>query len=91
MSIPIIDLIPNPNGKMGMDLRDPETLQGRPCTVCICGSFTWLVLCSFEEEDSEISSYMLDMKCAVCGAVARAPHPDWERDGEKKDEYTYQD
>jgi hypothetical protein len=50
-----------------MDLRDKD----RPLHVCICGSMLWKVQAMFE--DGEISLYMLDMECALCGNLATAP------------------
>ena len=52
-----------------MDLRDKD----RPLHVCICGSMLWKVQAMFE--DGEISLYMLDMECAICGTYAKAPTP----------------
>jgi hypothetical protein len=52
-----------------MDLRDKE----RPLHVCICGSTLWTVQAMFE--DGEISLYMLDMECSLCGSLATAPTP----------------
>lgn len=52
-----------------IDLRDSE----RPLEVCVCGSTLWKVKVMFEE--GEISLYMLDMECALCGALATAPTP----------------
>jgi hypothetical protein len=52
-----------------MDLRDKE----RPLHVCVCGSMLWNVQVMFE--DGEISLYMLDMECALCGTLATAPTP----------------
>lgn len=54
---------------MSLDLRDKE----KPLHVCICGSMLWKVQVMFE--DGEISLYMLDMECALCGALATAPTP----------------
>ena len=54
---------------MSMDLRDKE----RPLHVCVCGSMLWHVQAMFEE--GEISLYMLDMECALCGSLATAPTP----------------
>jgi len=54
---------------MSLDLRDKDA----PLHVCICGSFLWKVQAMFE--DGEISLYMLDMECALCGALATAPTP----------------
>ena len=53
-----------------IDLRDSK----RPLEVCICGSTLWLVKVMFE--NGEISLYMLDMECALCGALATAPTPE---------------
>lgn len=39
----------------------------------ICESNLWNVKCSFD--NYEISSYILDMECAVCGTFAKAPTP----------------
>lgn len=50
---------------MSLDLR------GDPIHVCICGSKLWNIQAMFE--DYEISLYMLDMECALCGAMATAP------------------
>jgi hypothetical protein len=50
-----------------MDLRDKD----RPLHVCICGSMLWKVQAMFE--DGEISLYMLDMECVLCGTLATAP------------------
>jgi hypothetical protein len=52
-----------------MDLRDKD----RPLHVCICGSTLWNVKAIFEE--GEISLYMLDMECSLCGSLATAPTP----------------
>jgi len=52
-----------------IDLRDSE----RPLEVCVCGSTLWKVKAMFEK--GEISLYMLDMECALCGALATAPTP----------------
>lgn len=52
-----------------IDLRDKQ----QPLHVCVCGSTLWKVLAMFEE--GEISLYMLDMECALCGALATAPTP----------------
>jgi hypothetical protein len=53
-----------------MDLRDKEN----PISVCVCGSTLWNVKCMFDEY-GEISIYMLDMECHLCGALATAPTP----------------
>jgi hypothetical protein len=50
-----------------MDLRDKD----HPLHVCVCGSRLWKVQVMFE--DGEISLYMLDMECALCGTLATAP------------------
>jgi len=52
-----------------IDLRDKDN----PLHVCICGSMLWNVQAMFE--DGEISLYMLDMECALCGSKATAPTP----------------
>jgi hypothetical protein len=52
-----------------MDLRDKD----RPLHICVCGSMLWNVQAMFE--DGEISLYMLDMECALCGTLATAPTP----------------
>jgi hypothetical protein len=54
---------------MALDLRDRDN----PLHVCVCGSILWDVKATFE--DGEISMYMLDMECALCGALATAPTP----------------
>lgn len=52
-----------------LDLRDKE----RPLHICACGSMLWNVKAMFE--DGQISLYMLDMECALCGNLATAPTP----------------
>jgi len=52
-----------------IDLRDKE----KPLHVCACGSILWNVKAMFE--DGEISLYMLDMECVLCGNLATAPTP----------------
>ena len=52
-----------------LDLRD----KNRPLHVCICGSTLWKIKAMFE--DGEISLYLLDMECELCGALATAPTP----------------
>lgn len=54
---------------MSLDLRDKDV----PLHVCICGSTLWKVKAMFE--DGQISLYMLDMECELCGALATAPTP----------------
>jgi len=54
---------------MSLDLRDKDA----PIEVCICGSLLWKVQAMFDE--GHISIYMLDMECALCGALATAPTP----------------
>ena len=54
---------------MPLDLRD----KGNPLHVCSCGSVLWTVKAQFE--DGEISLYMLDMECSLCGNLATAPTP----------------
>jgi hypothetical protein len=38
-----------------------------------CDSTLWNVKASFQ--DYEMSQYMLDMECSVCGSYAKAPTP----------------
>jgi hypothetical protein len=52
-----------------LDLRDKEA----PLHVCVCGSTLWNVKVMFE--NGEISLYMLDMECELCGSLATAPTP----------------
>ena len=55
---------------MMLDLRDKE----KPIRICVCGSVLWNVKAMFDE-DNTISLYMLEMECALCGALATAPTP----------------
>jgi len=48
-------------------------LRGVPTHVCVCGSTVWNVKAMFA--DGEISLYMLEMECYVCGSLATAPTP----------------
>lgn len=54
---------------MPLDLRDKDN----PLHVCSCGSILWSVQAQFE--DGQISLYLLDMECALCGNLATAPTP----------------
>ena len=54
---------------MSLDLRDKD----HPLEICSCGSKLWKVQAMFE--DGEISMYMLDMECALCGNLATATTP----------------
>ena len=63
---------------MGIMGRVQETEAGfgdlETCThICACGSKVWNLQVCFE--DYEISFYMLQMSCAVCGTLAIAPTP----------------
>lgn len=46
---------------------------GSVCHICPCGSQFWNIQATFE--NYEISFYLLDMRCAVCGNKAIAPTP----------------
>lgn len=46
---------------------------GQITHVCVCGSQVWNLQVMFE--DYEISFYLLEMTCAVCGCKATAPTP----------------
>lgn len=50
-----------------LDVRDKEN----PTHVCPCGSKLWNIKAMFT--DYEISMYMLEMNCALCGTLAIAP------------------
>ena len=52
------------------DLRDVG-----PVLDCICGTNLWRILGSFDES-GELSYYFLDIVCASCGAIAKAPTPE---------------
>jgi len=57
-------------------MRIEETEQGfgdlGQCThVCACGSQYWNLQVKFD--DYEISFYLLEMTCVVCGSTAIAP------------------
>ena len=56
------------------DLRDMG-----PTLECICGTSLWRILGSFDEE-GDLSFYFLDVVCACCGAVAKAPTPEDMKD-----------
>ena len=55
--------------RMNLDLRD----KNAPLEICVCGSTLCNVKAQFEE--GEISLYMLDMECYLCGSLATAPTP----------------
>jgi hypothetical protein len=63
---PIRTLKPDYSGIMGF-----EELICHECPHC--ESNLWNVKVSFE--DYEISQYLLDMECALCGTYAKAPTP----------------
>lgn len=70
-------------------------ITGEPTHVCPCGSMLWNVQCMFE--DYEISMYMLEMECVLCGTKATAPTlvdipEDYVRvDDRPKDDYLEED
>jgi len=39
----------------------------------VCESSLWNIKASFQ--DYEISQYLLDMECSICGTYAKAPTP----------------
>lgn len=53
-----------------MDLREMG-----PTRECVCGTGLWRILGSFDD-DGDLSFYFLDVVCASCGSVAKAPTPD---------------
>ncbi len=57
----------NPDYTNAMDIR------GEPTKICPCGSFLWKLIVSWDEDSNTISSYFIDMECAVCGTKATAP------------------
>lgn len=66
MSRPIRELKPDYTGIMDY--------ANEVCHECPkCESNLWNVKASFEEY--ELSQYLLDMECAVCGTYAKAPTP----------------
>jgi hypothetical protein len=65
-SLPIRALKPDYTGSM-----DYAHLVCHECPVC--ESNLWNVKVQFE--DYEISQYLLDMECSICGTYAKAPTP----------------
>lgn len=60
--------------KMGIQQTETGFGDLGTCThICVCGSKFWNLQVMFE--DYEISFYLLEMTCAVCGSVAQAPTP----------------
>lgn len=53
------------------DYTKAMDVRGEPTHVCPCGSEMWNVKVMFQ--DYEISMYMLDMECVLCGTKATAP------------------
>lgn len=65
-SLPIRSLKPDYTGTM--------EYEQQVCHECpVCESNLWNVKVQFE--DYEISQYLLDMECALCGTYAKAPTP----------------
>lgn len=66
MTLPIRSLKPDYTGSM-----DYAELICHECPVCESG--LWNLKVSFD--DYEISQYLLDMECSICGTYAKAPTP----------------
>ena len=66
MSKSFRELKPDYSGNM-----DYENIVCHECPHC--ESNLWRVHASFD--DYEISQYLLDMECAICGTYAKAPTP----------------
>ena len=66
MTLPIRSLKPDYTGSM-----DYAELICHECPVC--ESDLWNLKVSFD--DYEISQYLLDMECSICGTYAKAPTP----------------
>jgi len=49
-----------------------------PVHECICGSDLFKVICSFE--DGELTFYLLEAECALCGSWLEVPTPDYEEE-----------
>lgn len=62
------------SGEGSMDLREMG-----PTRECVCGTGLWRILGSFDE-DGDLSFYFLDVVCASCGSVAKAPTPEHAED-----------
>jgi hypothetical protein len=55
------------------DYKEAMDIRGEPTKVCPCGSFIWKLMVEWDDHDNTISSYFIDMECAVCGTKATAP------------------
>ena len=55
------------------DYKESMDIRGEPTKICPCGSFVWKLLVTWDDDSNEISSYFIDMECAVCGTKATAP------------------
>lgn len=55
------------------DYTEAMDIRGEPTKICPCGSFFWKLIVSWDEYSDTISSYFIDMECAVCGTKATAP------------------
>lgn len=55
------------------DYTNAMDIRGEPTKICPCGSFLWKLIVSWDEDSNTISSYFIDMECAVCGTKATAP------------------
>jgi len=60
---PFIDMTPS-----GIDYRDLG-----PTLECVCGSYQFYILCSFDPDTREPSAYFVDAMCAGCNAITKAP------------------
>jgi len=55
------------------DYKESMDIRGEPTKVCPCGSFVWKLIVEWDDDSDTISSYFIDMECAVCGTKATAP------------------
>lgn len=44
-------------------------------TRCICGSYCWKAVVTFDEETWEVATISTEMYCLECGAKAETPTP----------------
>ena len=55
------------------DYKESMDIRGEPTKVCPGGSFVWKLIVEWDDDSDTISSYFIDMECAVCGTKATAP------------------
>lgn len=58
-----------------LDAEPTGDYRGMPTYTCACGSDMFLIAAVFDDDTRLPGFYLLDGKCAACGALATMPCP----------------